>query len=418
MSDSEGSIDLPDDAGDDLFGDGDHGDLQSLPSDDAQVLSDKDLASDQDGGERDGLDDMEVDQQPETEDIRIQDIQMYRHPIPKTHNGQLKSLKPPSFVRWAAEMYKPNEFEETQWDRENLESDNPKSVIRWQRDPITGKLKSNTAVYRWSDGSITIAVGGEHYEVQKKQMAPPPDKPYHESQDSHYYAAAAHMESDLLYVVGHISEQYTMIPNKNMKDDALALFANRMQEAARGKARADDNIFTATKDPEAQRREAEAAEKERIRIQRKRESAVAREITRPGGFRDKGEGEGGRKAGGSRKRGQPGASKAKKRRPEYDSDDDLPAGRGRNEEYDREDDFIAPSDDEGSLVDDDEDEEEILDDDDDDDEAPRSKRRKTAESEDEDADADADLDDVDAPAPAAESSRNRRRHIVDDDDDE
>jgi RNA polymerase-associated protein LEO1 len=332
-------------------------------------------------------------------------------------------MKVPKFVRVAAEEYKPDTFEPTEWDRENVKSDNPKAVIRFQKDPTTGELKSNALIHRWSDGSVTMTVGAEHFEIQKKRMAPLTDKPYTEAQDAHSYAAAAHLSSNLLLAVGHISEQYTVIPNRNMQDDALAKLASRMAEIQRDKVKEGGKIFTATKDPELQRKEAELAEKERLRAQRKRESAAARLSLGAGGFRNGGlsigDLENGRRGiGGARKRGQPGASRPKKRRPEYDSDDDLPAGRGRNDEYDREDDFIAPSDEEGgSDVSDEEEEEDILDDEDED-EHPRSKRQKTAEAEDEDADADADLDDVDAPSTTAENSRGRRRHIVDDDDED
>jgi RNA polymerase-associated protein LEO1 len=337
--------------------------------------------------------------------------------------SQLRSLRPPKFLRLAAEEYKPDTFEPTEWDQENARSDNPKSVIRYQREPQTGKLKSNALLYRWSDGSITLAVGGEHYEVQKKMLAPPRDKPYQEIQDAHYYAAAAHLSSNLLVTMGHVSEQYTVLPNRNIQDDAVAMLASRMQAAARSKTKSADNIFTATRDPELQRKEAELAEKERMKAQRRRENAAARLDNRAAGYRSGGlsigDLEGGRRgAGGARKRGQPGASRPKKRRPEYDSDDDLPAGRGRNEDYDHEDDFIAPSDEEGSFVEDDDDEDILDDDEDDEDDAPRSKRQKTAEAdEDEDADADGDLDDLDVPT-SVEQTRSRRRNIVDDDDDE
>ncbi|KAH8675479.1 Leo1-like protein-domain-containing protein [Xylariales sp. PMI_506] len=423
MSDSEDPVDLPDDGVDDLFGDGDDA---NDASDNERVLSDEDLASEKDGRERYDRDDVDMDQDDDAvvKDRLIMNIQMYRHRTPKTKDGALQSLRPPSFLRWAAEEYKPDTFQPTDWDQENARSDNPKGVIRYQRDPETGQLKSNAVVYRWSDGSLSISVGGEHYEVQKKTLAPPSDKPYQEMQDSHYYAAAAHLSSNLLLTVGHVSEQYTVLPNRNMQDDALAKLASRMQAAARDKNKSANNIFTATRDPELQRKEAELAEKERMKAQRRRENAAARMDSRPGSYRSGGlsigDLEGGRRgAGGPRKRGQPGAAKPKKRRPEYDSDDDLPAGRGRGDDYDHEDDFIAPSDDEGSMVEDD-DEDDLLDDDDEEEEeAPRSKRQRTTEAEDDDADADADadLDDLDAPAHAAES-RGRRRNIVDDDDDE
>lgn len=275
---------------------------------------------------------------------------------------------------------------------------------------------------------MTVSVGGEHYEIQKKMLAPPSDKPYQEVQDAHYYAAAAHISSNLLVTMGHVSEQYTVLPNRNMQDDAVAMLASRMQAVARNKTRSADSIFTATIDPELQRKEAELAEKERMKAQRRRDNAAARLDNRASGYRSGGlsigDLEGGRRgAGGPRKRGQPGAARQKKHRPEYDSDDDLPAGRGRNEDYDLEDDFIAASDEEGSFGEED-DEEDILDDDDEEEEErPRKKRQKTAEAKDDganadaDADADADLDDLDAPT-AAEQVRSRRRNIVDEEDSE
>ncbi|KAM0819339.1 putative Leo1-like protein [Seiridium cardinale] len=423
MSDSEDPVDIAGDEVDDLFGDGGD-DIDNPQSDNERALSDGDLASEEDAREHRYNDDMDVDEQDvEVKNRLVMNIPLYRHRAPKSKDGTLRSLRPPNFLRLAAEEYKPDTFEPTEWDQENTRSDNPKGVIRYQRDPETGKLKSNALVYRWSDGSITLSVGGEHYEIQKKMLAPPSDKPYQAIQDAHYYAAAAHLSSNLLVTMGHVSEQYTVLPNRNIQDDAVAMLASRMQAVARSKTKSADNIFIATRDPELQRKEAELAEKERMKAQRRRDNAAARLDNRTGGYRSGGlsigDLEGGRRgAGGPRKRGQPGASRPKKHRPEYDSDDDLPAGRGRNEDYDHEDDFIAPSDEEGSFAEE-EDEEDILDDDDeeDEDEAPRSKRQKPTEAEDEDADADADLDDLDAPT-AAEQSRSRRRNIVDDDDDE
>lgn len=414
MSDSEDPVDVAGDEVDDLFGDVDDGD--DAQSGNERAVSDDDLASDRDARETRDDDDMNVDgPDMEVENRLVMNIQLYRHRTPRSKDGTLRSLRPPNFLKIAAEEYKPDGFEPAEWEQENARSDNPKGIIRYQRDPETGKLKSNALIHRWSDGSITMSVGGEHFEIQKKMLAPPSDKPYQEIQDAHYYAAAAHLTSNLLVTMGHVSEQYTVLPNRNIQDDAVAMLASRMQAVARSKTKSADNIFTATRDPELQRKEAEMAERERMKAQRRRDNAAARLDNRAGGYRSGGlsigDLEGRRGLGGSRKRGQPGASRPKKRRPEYDSDDDLPAGRGRNEDYDHEDDFIAPSDDEGSFVEDD-DEEDILDDEDEEEEAPRSKRQKTADAE--DADADGDMDD-DTPA---EQSRSRRRHIVDDDDDD
>lgn len=330
----------------------------------------------------------------------------------------------PKFLKIHAEEYKPDSFEPSEQDLRNVQSENPKSVIRWQRDPATGELKSNAQIYRWSDGSVTLAVGNEHFDVAKKDMVPPKNKPYEERQDAHYYAAAASLRSNLLLTVGHVSEQYTVKVNKGLQDEALASFANAMAAAARGKRADGDMIITTTKDPELQKKEAELAEKERLRAQRRRDNAAARIDSRSAGGRSGGGGGGGlssgmlegRSGGGARKRGPAGAKPKKRRNPEYDTDDEQPSGNWHGNEYDREDEFIAPSDDEeaGSGVDEEE-EEDILDDDDDEDEAPRKKKkRKAAEADDEDAEGDDDFEDR---APARES-KGRRRHVIDDDDED
>ncbi|KAH9902082.1 Leo1-like protein-domain-containing protein [Xylariomycetidae sp. FL2044] len=428
MSDSEDPVDLADEGGDDLFGDEDDA-APSPGSEKARQLSDGDLASDHDADETRGRayddDDVDMADGQQVKEKIIMDMPVFRHRAPRTSNGRLQLMRVPDFLKWNPEEYKSDTFELSEWDKENAQSDSPKDVIRYQRDPDTGLLQSNALVYRWSDGSMSIAVGGNHYEIQKKGMAPAGDKNYEERQDAHYYAAAAHYTSGLLVTVGHISEQYSVNPSSNMQDEARLKFANAMATAARGKRPKDgDMIITTTRDPELQKKEAELAEKERLKAQRRRENAAARLDSRAGSYRSGGlsigDLEGGRRgAGGPRKRGAGGGPKPRRRGAEYDSDDSNPSGLRRQNEYEA-DGFVVDSDEEEEMSDlgDDDEEEDILDDDEEE-ERPKKKRQKTKEvEEDEDADADADLDDIDAPAPAVESSRARRRKIVDDDDDE
>ncbi|KAI0146886.1 Leo1-like protein-domain-containing protein [Xylariaceae sp. FL1272] len=431
MSDSEDPLDnIADEGGDDLFGD-DEPDATSEK--DGRVLSDEDLASDNEAPRRsrthEDEDEDEDMQDAETRRIFVHDIKLGRHRIPKAKNGQMQSMRVPEFLQFNPFPYDPENFEPTADDMQNAKSDLPKSVVRFQRNAATGELTSNTNIHRWSDGSITISVGGEHYEIQTKKMAPPANqKKYSETDDAHYYVAAPQMEQEVLVTVGHVNEQYTVLQTRNMRDDAVEKFAERMAALGRGQRQSAGNmIVNTTRDPELQKKEAEMAEKERMKAQRRRETAAARVDSRAGGYRSGGlsvnDLEGGRRgAGGSRKKGAGGGTRSKRRRPEYDSDDDLPSGTRRQDEYDREDDFIAPSDDDqmSDLHDDDE-EEDILDDDEEEEEAPRKKRQKTVEVEDDDADADADadadLDDLDAPAPA-EAPRHRRRRIVEDEDED
>lgn len=321
-------------------------------------------------------------------------------------------MRVPKFVKIVPQEYDPENFEPSEFDIANATAEHAQHVARVRRDHDTGELRSNTNIFRWSDGSVTISVGGEHYEIQKKALAPAPDKPYNELHDGHYYAAAAEFSSNLFMTVGHITEQYSVRPNKDVGDIALDNLAVAMGKASKS-SRQGDMIIRTTRDPELQKKQAEMAEKERMKAQRRRENAAAK---MDGGLGRSGRGglsigdlEGGRRgAGAGRKRGAPGSAKPKRRRPEYDSDDDLPQGVHRRDDYDLDDGFLVGSDDEEVESGADEDEEEILDDED---EAPRSKRQRTAEPDDEDAEG----DDVE---PEMETSgRARRRNVIDDDED-
>ena len=140
------------------------------------------------------------------------------------------------------------------------------STIRYRVNPSTGKLESNTVVYRWSDGSTTISVGDQHYELQTKPLAPPRDsKTYQEVQDSHSYVTSPSIASQLLVIVGHMNNQYTVRPNQDVQDDALEKLQRSLAAAARGGHKGDvkdgPEFITNTQDPELQKKRAEMAEK-------------------------------------------------------------------------------------------------------------------------------------------------------------
>ncbi|WQF78027.1 Putative leo1-like protein [Colletotrichum destructivum] len=402
MSDSEDLVELPEEDEEDLFGDEPADDVLE---DRSRAGSERDAASDQDAGEGYGRDD-EVPASTDYETRVIEAVEMQRHRIPKAKDQRLRSLRVPKFMRIVPTLFDPETFEPTEQDIENAKAEVPKADIRVRRQG--NKLQSNAMIHRWSDGSVTMTVGDEHFEVTTKALAPGPDQPYSELQDGHYYAAAAEYSSNFLMFVGHVTDQYIVRPGKEVADDALIALAERMATISQ-KPQEKDMIINTIQDPELRKRQAEQAEKERMKMQRRRETQTARMDSsrgfgRSGGL-SIGDLEGGRRAGGSRKRGMPGAPKQKRRRPEYDSDDDLPSGARRQDDYDMEDDFIVASDEEVSEGDQDDDEEPLGDD-----EAPRYKKRRRRSDDD---DAEGDDDDM-----METSGRGRRRHVVDDDDSE
>ncbi|KAH7225803.1 Leo1-like protein-domain-containing protein [Fusarium oxysporum] len=407
MSDIEDPIESVDEGGDDLFGD--DGDDDVVPTKEP-VNEDDELASDPEGDSYARYRNDDEDQaQVQTKERAIQNVETYRHRIPKPKDGALRILRIPKFMKIMPEVYDPETFEPTEFDLANAKAEHPKHVARVRKDHSTGEFKSNTNIFHWSDGSVTISVGGEHYEIQRKALAPPPDKPYNEVNDGHYYAAAAELHSNILMTVGHITEQYNVRPNKAVGDDALTLLAERMAVASKP-ANATDMIIQTTVDPELQKKQAELAEKERMKAQRRRENAAAKMdggYGRSRGGLSIGDLEGGRRgAGGSRKRGAPGSGKPRRRRDE-ESDEELEHAVGRHEGYSLDDGFIVNSDDEEVESGGDDDDEDDFPDDDEE-EKPRSKRQRTRDrSEDED-----DLSEVEQVA-----GRSRRRNVIDDDDD-
>ncbi|KAM0332568.1 hypothetical protein ACHAQA_002852 [Verticillium albo-atrum] len=406
MSDSEDLAEIPEipeDGADDLFGD-DSDENEILPASDRELNSDDDDVP----AKRADRYDQDEDHFHSTQNNVVETTQVSRHRVPRPKNGQLQSLRVPKFIQVLPELYNRENFEPTDRDVQNAKADNPKAEVRVRKDRATGQLQSNTLIHRWSDGSLTVSVGDEHFEIHTKSLAPAADKPYKEVHDAHYYAAAPNLSSNHFMMVGHVSEQYTVRPGKAMEDDALAKLAERMAAVSRG-VHEGDMIIKTTSDPMLQIKQAELAEKERMKAQRRRETAAAKmdgpqRYGRGAGGLSIGDLEGGRRGAG-RKRGAGGGAKEKRRRPEYDSDDDLPSGARRvGDDYDLEDDFIAGSDEDVSEGGDD-DEEEILDDDDEEEEeAPRRKRQRTADADD-DGHGDA-------------SGRARRRQVIDDEDED
>ena len=426
---------------DDLFGSDD----DDAPAEKPRYLSDEELDSGDDEGRRDRAqsEDAAEEDGNDSRVRRILEASIARHTLPKPIDGQARellssrphptnwkqfnSLRLPGFLGIDPRPYDPKTFKIPTADHHLQEKSKnfsasltASSTMRFRKSQATGQLESNTNVYRWSDGSMTIAVGGEHYELQSKPLAPPMDKPYQPLSDSHIYLCSPAIESQLFVVVGHMSSQFSVRPNKGIVDEALEKLQASLAAATRrgkGDEKGGPEIISNTIDPELQKKQAELAEKDRLKAQRRRDQA-AEKASLPRGYGGRGtmtvddlEGGRGRRAPASKPRSKP------KRKADYDSDDSAPRGGLRNDEYDREDDFLASSDEEDEPeLEDDEEEEEF------ESERPKAKRAKTSKHQGSDEDAEADLDDdeIMAPAPSEPVGRGRkqRHNVIDDEDDD
>lgn len=269
----------------------------------------------------------------------------------------------------------------------------------------------------------------EQYKTSIKPLCPlNKSGEYDPKLDSHVYLGAAAEASSVFRLTSHVTHGISILPSSTETDDAVQRLQESLAAAARGTKKTADGsapVIEVKEDPELAKRQAEMAEREKLKAARRRQQLADRELDR------------GRRVGVSSRTGGAGltvgsledddgmrttrARKPRKpnRRGEIYTDDEEDydrRGRTREDEYDEDDDFLAPSDEEPEVADDGDEEDELGD---------------------EDMDAEGEEEDVQPARPAAKDTkrksvepddrtgvtgsppaRKKHRYVVDDDDDE
>lgn len=246
----------------------------------------------------------------------------------------------------------------------------------WRRDPKNQELlQSNARIVRWSDGSMTLQLASrptEHYRISTTavRQKPKSGQGYEPAKDSNMFLAASHATTGIdLQIIRPIDATMKIQPTGEQADESVL----RLKESLAAQQSTHDPLArfkVVDEDPELAKKAAEAFEKEKARTMRKREAAEDRLLVRRDRVLGR-SGLGGRSAGLSvagleDDDGMP-STRTKKRRKinrrgdiySDDEDPDAPRARTREDEYDREDDFLASSDEEPEVYDDG-DEEEVL----------------------------------------------------------
>lgn len=252
------------------------------------------------------------------------------------------------------------------------------------------KIQSNARILRWSDGSLTIQVASnarEQFELAAKPLAPPhitPFKagfnaanrgrttngppPYDSRLDSHTYLTAPHEQAGLIRITNHVTSSLAVKSSTDQNDDALLKLQQSLAAATKGNKSAADGgleIINISEDPELAKKKAEVAEKEKLRAQRRRQQQEERERDRSNralgrsGFRPGGLGAGltiggledDDGMGTSRTRMSKPKKPTRRRNSEYSDDEEefRGMGRTREDEYDENDGFLVPSDEEPEI---------------------------------------------------------------------
>lgn len=314
----------------------------------------------------------------------------------------------------------------------------------WRTDPKDdSKIQSNSRIIRWSDGSLTLQLASspqEQYRMPSKRLAPKANVEYEPDHDAHTYLGAAAETSSVFRITSHLKSSLVVLPTAVESDDAVERLKQSLAAATRGtKKNADGSVamFDVKEDPELAKKQAELAEREKLRASRKRQAAAERDLDRGrrvglssrsggagltvGGLEDDMEGMATTKARGAQK------SRRANRRGEIYSDEDEGYGRRggqtREDEYDEDDGFLVGSDEEPEIVDDADEEEEEEDEDEDadgepDDEAKPSRdtTRKNRTSEENRAPEDTEM--AGTGGAGSPPVRKKNRYIVDDDEDD
>ncbi|KAF8253380.1 hypothetical protein K440DRAFT_625439 [Wilcoxina mikolae CBS 423.85] len=318
-------------------------------------LSDADLATPRDSPEPDGGE-------------RFVEIALPRHPGPSPGADQhLYLMKIPSFLTMEPQLFDPEKFVLPTVDPSDTTSAYTKATtsIRVRRDPKgTGALQSNARVIRWSDGtmSLQIASSPNLYDLPRKDLTTSPENlsKYVAAQNSHMYLLDPHETAGTLRVVGHATQSLNVVSaSVNLASDhAIQRLHSELASAIPSAARSTPLEISELKDPEAERKEAEKIAKERERANKKLEAQRRRARERDP-----------LEAAARRSYAKVTGTRSKRDSPPIS----MGRGRGREDEYDLEDEFIEEGSDEdadGGVSD--EEEEELED---------RRPRRRAGESE-------------------------------------
>ncbi|KAK9463975.1 Leo1-like protein-domain-containing protein [Lipomyces oligophaga] len=330
---------------------------EAAESDQDDIFGDAGAGSDQDQPLRytgeDDLDEEEDDEQPEYEEVETQEmeIQMPRYLPSHSAPKEVQIMRIPNFLNVDYSAFDRDRYLEqaedierargagTEEARQRLRAD-VQNTIRWRnvtQPDGSNKVESNARIMRWSDGSFSIKLGSEVFDIQESLL-------------NDTYLAISHNDQEIVQFHSKVSKMLNLIPSSTTSETHV-----RMSNAlARGqlKARFINDIIT-TEDPEKVQREAEKAEESKMRARKNLENKRRSRDSRAAYDRELGAGIH-RLADSSASSTQ--AKSDARRANRYDDEDDDDLGYGAGDTYEH-DDFVV-SDDDNIEQDQDEDEEE------------------------------------------------------------
>lgn len=329
----------------------------------------------------------------EDEHIIIMDAEVGRHFIPWGSDGEVYVMKLPSFIRFESKAFDLQAFmSDAALDhkiRNNQLSDEEYNqimhTVRWWRDKDDPtQLRSNARILRWDNGDLTLQFlqdPDNQYMIDAHALAPSQPSgqaaqpKYDHRLDSRVYLAAPSVHNEFLRVTNHITSELRIQPGAAEEE----LAARRLlQSKLKGEdSRGGVQMHGELRNPEYEIRADLELVREKARNEKKKQLMEERLVSKTADVHRRGAGLSAsdfgaasqRQAGPKKRRsGMKGGrgGRGGERLDDSESEGEF-RKRTKDDEYDREDDFIAESDEEAAEGEDEEEEEE--DDEDDEDEA-------------------------------------------------
>jgi len=194
-------------------------------------------------------------------------------PFRQPENEKIYLARLPQFLARDHRPFNPEEYllvaeEDAQTYPDPYEKDEQikrrvENTLRWRnmKDASGDYVRqTNTRFIKWSDGSLSLKVGSELFDVQLKES-------------EYAYLAQIHEAQELIHSKALVNYEMTFVP-ADVNSETHKRFAESLAlKQVRG--RAIQEIFT-NEDPEKVKREAEKAEEERIRSRKRLENKQER----------------------------------------------------------------------------------------------------------------------------------------------
>ncbi|KAK9477582.1 Leo1-like protein-domain-containing protein [Lipomyces japonicus] len=210
-------------------------------------------------------DDEQRQEKPEFEEVDMQEMEitmpryLARHLAPK----KLDLLRVPNFLNVEYPAYEPEKLLEqldageshTAEFRQKLRAE-LQNTLRWRYtidDKNQFKIQSNSKIIRWSDGSLSLKLGKEIFNIKEKII-------------DDTYVAVSYEQHEIVQFQSKINSSFTLVPTS--MSSATHLRLSSAITKGQVKTRNVHNIAT-TEDPEKMKREAEKVEESKIRARKK-----------------------------------------------------------------------------------------------------------------------------------------------------